>query len=167
MVNKYFPLDKNYILETAQLIQKDILLYSLCNEVKDIYMKRFNPLGLIDDTILKIQSHELEGLKSLEDFYNTLSGVYRYKFGSNQLGLVFDGRDHLEVYKQEWETAFDQWIKELCKSPYFIKTILELTVFHQEENRIELPLSRLQGYIHKKFDLKLYKYKGLAPMRVA
>jgi hypothetical protein len=167
MIHKYFPLDKNYILETAQLIQRDIRLYALCDAVKKSYLQRFNPLGLIDDTILKIQAHELEGLKSLEDFYNTLSGVYRYKFGSNQLDLVFDGRDHLEVYKQQWEEAFDAWIQDFCQNPYFIKTVLELTVFHQEGNRMELPLSRMQGYIHKKFDLKLYKYKGLAPMRVA
>jgi hypothetical protein len=167
MVNKYFSLDKNYILETAQLIQKDVLLYRLCETVKKIYSQRFNPLGLIDDTILKIQSHELEGLQNLEEFYNTLSGVYRYKNGSNQLDLVFDGRDHLEVYKQEWEHAFEKWVSELCQSPYIIKTILELTVFHQDGNRIDLPLSRMQGYIHKKFDLKLYKFKGLAPMRVA
>lgn len=167
MINKYFPLDKNYILETAQLIQKNTMSYALCDTVKQIYLQRFNPLGLIDDTIQKIQSHELEGLNNLEDFYNTLSGVYRYKFGSNQLDLVFDGRDHLEVYKQEWQAAFDQWVQELCQSPYFIKTVLELTVFHQKGRHIELPLSRLQGYIHKKFDLKLYKYKGLAPMKVA
>ncbi len=167
MINKYFPLDKNYILETAQLIQKDVLLYRLCDAVKETYLRQFNPLGLVDDTILEIESHELKGIQSLEDFYNTLSGVYRYKFGSNQLDLVFDGRDHLEVYKQEWQSAFDQWIEELSQSSYFIKTILELTVFHQEGSRTDLPLSRLQGYIHKKFDLKLYKHKGLAPMRVA
>ena len=167
MINKYFSLDKNYILETAQLIQKDVRLYALCDAVKQVYLRQFNPLGLIDDTILNIQDHELTGLNNLEDFYNTLSGVYRYKFGSNQLDMVFDGRDHLEVYKQEWEHAFGQWIADLCQSPYFIKTIIELTVFHQEGNRTELPLSRLQGYIHKKFDLKLYKYKGLAPMKVA
>ncbi len=167
MIHKYFPLDKNYILETAQLIQKDVRLYTLCDTVKQIYLKQFNPLGLIDDTIVKVQSHELVGIQSLEDFYNTLSGVYRYKFGSNQLDLVFDGRDHLEVYKQEWQRTCDEWIMDFCQNPYFIKTVLELTVFYQEGNRTELPLSRLQGYIHKKFDLKLYKHKGLAPMRVA
>jgi len=167
MINKYFPLDKNYILETAQLIQKDVHLYALSEAIKKTYLRQFNPLGLIDDTVLKIQAHELAGLSNLEDFYHTLSGVYRYKYGSNQLDLVFDGRDHLEVYKQEWQTAFDQWIVEFCTSPYFIKTILELTVFFEEGNRTELPLARLQGYIHKRFDLKLYKYKGLAPMRVA
>lgn len=167
MINKYFPLDKNYILETAQLVQKNVMSSALCDVVKQAYIQQFNPLGLIDDTILKIQSHKLEGLNNLEDLYNTLSGVYRYKFGSNQLDLVFDGRDHLEVYKQEWQKALDQWIQELCQSPYFIKTVLELTVFHQEGSCIDLPLSRLQGYIHKKFDLKLYKYKGLASMKVA
>ena len=167
MIHKYFPLDKNYILETAQLIQKDVRLYALCDSVKHVYMQRFNPLGLIDDIILKIQSHELEGVNSLEDFYNTLSGIYRYKFGSNQLNLVFDGRDHLEVYKQEWQNTFDEWTLDFCQNPNFIKTILELTVFSKEGNRTELPLSRLQGYIHKKFDLKLYKQKGFAPMKMA
>ncbi|MDH5475963.1 MAG: hypothetical protein OEX22_09760 [Cyclobacteriaceae bacterium] len=167
MIQKFFPLDKNYILETAQLIQKDVLLYKLSETVKKSYMLRHNPMGLIDDTILTIQNHEQIGLKNLEAFYNYLAGVYRYKFGNIQLDLLFDGRDHLEKYKDDWKEQFHIWLNEFCANPYFIKTVLELTVFYKEDNVTELAQKRLIGYIHKHLEVKIYKYKGVVEMKVA
>lgn len=167
MIQKYFPLDKNYILETAQHIQKDVLLFELSELVKKNYLLRHNPMGLIDDTILKIKAHNLQGLINLEQFYNNLAGIYRYKFGKNQLDLLFDGRDHLDKYKEDWNTQFSHWVEDFCSSPYFLKTVFELTVFYSEGNTIELPLNRLNGYIHRHLDVKIYKYKGVVEMKVA
>lgn len=167
MIQKFFPLDKNYILETAQVIQKDVLLFKLSEMVKESYLLRHNPMGLIDDTVLEIQNHELTGLSNLEEFYNNLAGVYRYKFGQNQLDLLFDGRDHLEKYKDDWQQEFQNWMNKFCVNPYFLKTILELTVFHKEGDNIELPLKRLNGYIHKHLEVKIHKNKGIIEMKVA
>lgn len=167
MIQKYFPLDKNYILETAQLIQKDVLLYSLSEIVKENYQLLHNPMGLIDDTMLKIQAHELQGLSNLELFYNNLAGVYRYKYGANQLDILFDGGDHLEKYKLDWKEQFESWVADFCANPDFLKTILELTVFYFDGNRTELAQGRLNNYINKHFDLKIYKHKGIVDMKVA
>ena len=167
MIQKFFPLDKNYILETAQLIQKDVLLFEMAEMVKKNYLHRHNPMGLIDETVLKIQGHRLEGLKNLEEFYNQLAGVYRYKFGQIQLDLLFDGRDHLEKYKDDWKSQFDVWVNDFCSNPYFLKTVLELTVFFDQANNLELPLKRLNNYISKHLDVKIYKYKGVVEMKVA
>jgi len=167
MIQKFFPLDKNYILETAQLIQKDVLVYQLAETVKSNYLIRHNPMGLVDETILKIQNHRLEGLSNLEEFYNQLAGVYRYKYGQIQLDLLFDGRDHLEKYKDDWKEHFTLWVNEFCSNSYFLKTILELTVFFDESSNLELPLKRLNNYITKHLDVKIYKYKGVVEMKVA
>lgn len=167
MIHKFFPLDKNYILETAQLIQKDVLVYQMAEAVKSNYLMLHNPMGLIDETILKIQNHRLEGLSNLEEFYNQLAGVYRYKYGQIQLDLLFDGRDHLEKYKDDWKEQFTLWVNAFCTNSYFLKTILELTVFFDESNNLELPLKRLNNYITKHLDVKIYKYKGVVEMKVA
>lgn len=167
MIQKFFPLDKNYILETAQVIQKDVLLYSLSELVKKNYQIRHNPMGLIDDTMIKIQDHQVHGLFNLEQFYNNLAGVYRYKYGANQLDILFDGRDHLEKYKADWKNQFEHWVVDFCSNPYFLKTILELTVFFEDGNNTDLAQSRLNNYIHKHFDLKIYKHKGIVEMKVA
>lgn len=167
MIQKFFPLDKNYILETAQIIQKDVLLYELSETVKRFYLQRHNPMGLVDDTVLKIQAHQLEGLHNLEDFYGNIAGVYRYKYGNNQLDLLFDGRDHLEKYKDDWRQQFRHWLFDFCQNPYFLKTIFELTVFFQEGNCVELAQKRLLGYINKYLDVKIYKFKGIVDMKVA
>jgi len=167
MIQKYFLLDKNYILETAQQIQKDVLLYSLSESVKKNYKLRHNPLGLIDDTMIKIQAHELKGLSNLELFYNNLAGVYRYKYGANQLNILFDGGDHLDKYKKDWKEQFEMWVEEFCTNPYFLKTVLELTVFYNEQTITDLARIRLNNYITKHFELKIYKNKGIVEMKVA
>ena len=76
MIQKFFPLDKNYILETAQVIQMDVLLYELSETVKKYYLQRHNPMGLIDDTVLKIKAHELNGLENrIEIIQGDLKGI--------------------------------------------------------------------------------------------
>ena len=59
MLRKFFPRDKNYILEEAQLSLENSLLTYLVDFVKVEYLLQNNPLGIVDDTFLKIQDHSV------------------------------------------------------------------------------------------------------------
>ena len=128
MIQKLFPLDKNYILKEAQLITKQSLLETLVKEVKKCYLFQCNPLGLVDDTVLKITRTDEYSLLLLEDFYEHLAGIYRFKFGANQLEFLFDGRTHFEKYQEDWTAAFIQWVALFCKEENFLKAVLEATI---------------------------------------
>jgi hypothetical protein len=78
MIQKFFPLDKNYILKKVQADTKSHLLNWLSEEVKNIYLFKYNPLGIEDDIILKIKRANHYNLESLTNFYLELSGIYRY-----------------------------------------------------------------------------------------
>ena len=54
MVRKFFALDKNYLLEQAQLELEDFLLKDLVDLVKREYEARQNPLGITDSYTLQI-----------------------------------------------------------------------------------------------------------------
>jgi hypothetical protein len=77
VVRKFFPLDKNYLLEEAQLRLQDRLLSLLIDLVKEEYELRYNPLGICDEFIQKVREFEPTDLKPLHEFYNNLAGVYR------------------------------------------------------------------------------------------
>lgn len=167
MVQKYFPLDKNYILEKAQLdLEQELILY-LVEFSKKFYLEQFNPLGIVDDTIRKIKAHKSEYTERLEEFYRNLAGVYRYKYGQNQLELLFDGTDHYEKYCSDWRDTYAEWLIDFCLKPNFLKAVLELTVFYPEGRRAELAENRMKAFIHQHFELKIYKYKGIVKMRIA
>ncbi|MEJ2005551.1 MAG: hypothetical protein P8X57_11430 [Cyclobacteriaceae bacterium] len=51
MIQKYFPFDKNYLLEKAQLSLERELIVRLIDRCKEYYLFTNNPLGLVDDTI--------------------------------------------------------------------------------------------------------------------
>ena len=55
MTRRLFAFDKNHILMEVQAYQKDALVQFLTDFVKQYYLQNYNPLGLIDDTILEIQ----------------------------------------------------------------------------------------------------------------
>ncbi len=94
MVRKFFPQDKNYLLEEAQLRVKDRLLTTLIDKAIFTYQRMNNPLGLNDAFSEKIAHYYPVDLGSLYTFYETLAGIYRFKYGENQLGFLWDGRDH-------------------------------------------------------------------------
>ena len=85
MIQKYFPFDKNYILEKAQLDQEEGLVVYLVDFVKAYYLSNYNPLGLEDDTVKAIKDHPTAFTKRLTEFYRHLAGIYRFKYGQNQL----------------------------------------------------------------------------------
>ena len=161
MVRKYFPFDKNYILENAQLGLERELLTRMVSLVKQHYLICNNPLGIEDDTIRSIKNCTHYGIDYFKAFYADLAGVYRFKYGQNQLEIPFDGVDHYTRYQQEWSENFTSWIKALCGNPSFVRTVLHLTVFDLNVHAVSLAQDRLKQYVSQFFDLKIYKYRGI------
>ncbi len=167
MIQKYFPFDKNYLLEKAQLsIEKESVIY-LINHCKEYYLQTNNPLGLVDDTVAQIQEHETVYKKDLREFYRQLCGIYRYRHGDNQLELLFDGSDHLAKYEADWRNTYRQWLNELVTSPLFVRAILELSVFHPGGRKGQLATNRLKIYIEQHFGIKFYRYRGIVESEAA
>ncbi len=154
MVRKFFPLDKNYLLEEAQLRLQDRLLYRLADLVKEEYELRNNPLGICDDFIQKVREFTPTDLKPLHEFYKTLAGVYRYKFGDNQLEFLWDGAGHSEKYETEWTEFFTKQVRIFLKNELFIRAVLDLTVFN---NYSQLAENRMNNFMLQTFEVKLRK----------
>ena len=168
MLRKFFPRDKNYILEETQLSLENTLLHYLVDFVKVEYLMRFNSLGLVDDTAQRIKDHTQSDLAHLHEFYLNLAGVYRFNYyGDNQLEFIFDGRDPREKYNEEWPSTFRQWVKEFCQHEQFIRAILELTVFYPEDYTPQMAGLRLSSFITKNFEVKIDPQKGIIRIKVA
>lgn len=167
MIRKFFPLDKNYLLEEAQLSLQDTLLTQLINKVRFSYQQIHNPLGLNDSFITRINGFEPKNLKPLYAFYQNLAAVYRYKHGDNQLEFVWDGRDHLEKYNVEWQEAFDNWTTHFCKHELFLQAVLDLTVFLPDNRLAQLAEGRMNHFILKHFEVKIHRSRGIVEMKVA
>jgi hypothetical protein len=168
VLRKFFPRDKNYVLEEAQLSLENPLLQHLVDFVKVEYLLRYNPLGLADATADRITNHTASEYSHLHEFYLSLAGVFRFKnYSDNQLEFSFDGRDPSERYREEWEATFRMWVKEFCKHENFIKAILELTVFYPEDYTPQMAGLRLSTFITKFFDVKIDGQKGIIRIKVA
>lgn len=162
VLRKFFPRDKNYILEQAQLSLREAMLQYLVDFVRVEYLMRCNPLGLADDTSIRIKSTPVEDFTKLHDFYLTLSGVFRYKYyGYNQLQFVFDGRDDFERYQEEWTTTFKSWTRTFCRHENFLRAILELTVLYPDDYTPQMAGLRLSYFITKTFEVKIDGAKGI------
>lgn len=168
MLRKFFPRDKNYILERAQLsLEKSSLIY-MVDFVKVEYLLQNNPLGIMDDTFLKIQNHPTDDLSHLHEFYVTLAGVFRYLYYSdNQLVFPFDGQDDFSRYQDQWSASFKKWTKDFCRHDNFRRAILELTVFYPEDYTPQMAGFRLSAFITKFFDLKIDQQRGFIKKNVA
>lgn len=167
MIQKYFPFDKNYILEKAQFDQEEKLIVYLINFVKAYYLASANPLGLEDDTTTAIKSHKTIYTERLTEVYRHLAGIYRFKHGQNQLELLFDGQDHYQKYLNDWKAKYKEWLLEFCAKPNFVKAVLELTVFFPEGKKSLLAETRMKSFVQQHFDVKVYKYRGIIEMKIA
>jgi hypothetical protein len=160
VIRKFFPLDKNYLLEEAQLSLQETLLLALVEKAKSQYELRNNPLQIDDAFSLKIKNYRLKNFKPLLGFYQTLAGIYRYKFGNNQLELIWDGQSHFEKYQTEWAETFEQWS---CLSVF----LPENRQAQLAENRMNFVMltffSELDGFP----ELTLRKSRGVLEMKVA
>ncbi len=168
MLRKFFPRDKNYILEEAQLSLETPLLQYLVDFVKVEYLLRCNPLGIIDDTSKKIQDHRATEFAHLKEFYLNLAGVFRFKYyGNNQLEFLFDGRDDFRKYQEEWSLMYKSWVKDFCRHENFIRAVLELTVFYPEDYTPQMAGLRLSAFITRFFEVKIDPQKGIIKKIVA
>ncbi|MBX7125031.1 MAG: hypothetical protein K1X47_05015 [Cyclobacteriaceae bacterium] len=167
MVRKFFPLDKNYLLEQAQLSLQDDLLSALVERVKKQYVRQQNPLGLNDSFSEKILSWHPSTLKTLHNFYQNVAAIYRYKYGDNQLEFLWDGQGHLDKYRQEWTSIFEEWTTAFCQRDLFVQAILDLTVFLPQNRHAEMAENRMNNFALQYFDLRIHKTRGLVAVRVA
>ena len=159
---KWFLMDKNYILKESQLVLKEQLVYWTVNYAKEFYEEKYNPLGLVDDTITQIQNAHFVDYHYLETFYSKLASIYRFKHGENQLEMLFDGATHYEKYKTDWFDTYKEWVNDLFSEWLTLRAILEVTVFMEHDgHQLELINLRLQSYIEHHFDVRLYVHRGI------
>lgn len=161
MQQKFFKGDKNYLLEEAQMRQKDTLMRTLFDTVQEHYFLVFNPLRLQDDTSLQIQKARFYAAEWQGVIYQQLSAVYRFLNSDNQLTLVFDGRSHLDVYEEEWKGFFEQWMAEACQQPTMLRTLLQLMVFHRDMRSEEMAVTRLRQFINQQFGVRFHRSAGI------
>ena len=167
MVRKFFAFDKNYLLEEAQLLVQNDLLAALLEKVKDRYFILHNPLGLDDSLSIRIDRFRLRNKMPLNDFYQNLAGIYRYKYGQNQLEFLWNGADHIEKYKSEWTGFFEEATDKFCAGDLFIQAVLDLTVFLPENRNAQLAESRMNHFMLQHFDVRIHKQRGIVEMKVA
>lgn len=168
MLRKFFPRDKNYILEQAQLSLEHSLLQHLVDFVKVEYLLRCNPLGIADDTAEKIKHHNSQDFRHLHEFYITLMGIFRYTYyGDNQLEFIFDGKDDFQKYQHEWSLQFKKWVKEFCKHHNFLRAVLDLTVFYPVDSPVLMVDSRMNVFVSQFFEVKIHPQKGIIKKNVA
>jgi hypothetical protein len=162
VLRKFFPLDKNYVLEEAQLSLESSLLQYLVDFVKVEYLLRANPLGMMDDMALKIHEHNSNDYRHLHEFYLNVMGVFRYKFYSdNQLELIFEGKDTFYQYQEEWTRQFGQWAKAFCKHDNFLRAVLDLTVFYPADSPLLMVDNRMNAFVTQFFEVRIHPQKGI------
>jgi hypothetical protein len=157
---RYFSADKNYLLKTVQAFSKHLLLEKWANEAYNGYMCQENPLGLEDDFTLSIKSDMTKGVYILEDLYDAIAAVYRYKHGDNQLSFLWDGRTHMEHYDEEWRTTFQNWCTTLCQHKEVYRTIIKAAMADQKTNTDFLAMT-MRRFVLKHFNVRLTRSQRL------
>ena len=102
MSTKLFKNDNNYILKSVQNdTKKELLKYLIEISIRK-YEINSNPLGLVDDSIKKLNNYNSRVISRLNFFYKKISAIYRYNYGEVQLSFLWDGSTHHEFYKKRW-----------------------------------------------------------------
>jgi hypothetical protein len=162
VLRKFFPLDKNYILEEAQLSLENSLLQYLVDYVKVEYLMRNNPLGIVDEMSTRIAAHNGSDFRHLNEFYLTLMGIFRYRhYSDNQLTFLFDGGDDFKKYQHEWTIEFKKWVKQFCQSQQFLRAVLDLTIFYPVDSPVLMVDNRMNAFIAQHFEVKIHPQKGI------
>lgn len=157
---RFFRFDKNYLLREAQECLRQRLLLYLCSQARHAYKQHFNPLGLQDSTTLRIHSVSPK-VESLYHLYDALAAIYRYRNGSNQLELLFNGKTHLEQYHLDWSQCFACWCQQLCADPAFVRPLLGITILQPAKSKHSLAEQRLRSMVQERFGLKVHKRLGI------
>ena len=143
------------------------LLRQLVSDVKVLYLEKYNPLGLVDETIIKLKNTECQDIDYLNSFYYELAGIYRLKYGENQLEFLFDGSSHYIKYEKEWHRRFQKWMHEFSHHKHFIRAILEGSFLDTKENSKKNIQIRLKLFLEQYCRLRVYKYRGIRKLRSA
>jgi hypothetical protein len=167
MIQKLFPLDKNYILRQAQSILEEQMLEVMVFELKKSYTQLYNPLMLMDETFAKILDTYEYPKDRLRMIYRQLCGIYRFKNRDNQLELLFDGRTHLEKFQEDWSRQLLEWVHELGYHEQYVKTMLRMTLLFDTESRAEWSENHCKFFINEYFELKIIKRKGELKLKIA
>ena len=167
METKLFTLDKNYLLKEVQVKLRTKLLRQLVADVKVLYLEKFNPLGLVDNTISTLKNTECHDIDYLNSFYYELAGIYRLKYGENQLEFLFDGSSHSIKYEKEWQRRFQKWMHEFCHHKHFVRAILEGSYLDTGEHSKKNIQIRLKLFLEQYFHLRVYKYRGIRKLKSA
>lgn len=160
MAKKLFPLDKNYILQQAQLAMEKEMMTLILAELKQSFICLFNPLQLKDDTYLQILSQQDFPENHLSLIYRQLAGIYRYRYGSNQLEILFDGKTHFEKYQEDWGICLKKWVYTLGQQETYVKTMLRMTLLYDSPSRASFAENRCKSIINEFFGLSIVKRKG-------
>ena len=169
MLDKLFHLDRNYLLREAQKHLEPLLLEDfVCRAVRG-YQSIHNPLGLLDDTILQISDYEPSkaAAESFQVFYRKLAAIYRFEHGDNQLEFVWDGRSHQEYYSELWRGFFVEQTNKLFLHTPFLKIVLELTVFADQQSDNQMLIYRISDIFREQFHYQVYKRKGVIKLKTA
>lgn len=160
MIQKLFPLDKNYILRQAQSLLEERMLEMMVFELKRSYTQLYNPLMLMDEVFGKILDTYDYPTDRLRVIYRQLCGIYRFQHKNNQLELLFDGRTHLEKFQDDWYNQFMAWLRELGQHEQYVKTMLRMTILYDTDSRAEWAENHCKFFVNQYFDLKIIKRKG-------
>lgn len=158
--DKYFKQDKNSILRAAQGFVEPQLNKKWVEIALASYMQMENPMGLVDDFILELQSIQKYDTSLLLEFYEILAAIYRYKKGDNQLEIIWDGRSHYEVYAEDWSIAFEEWVRRLSLEPEVYRAIIKACILKQNANNKFL-FYGIKRCILNEFEVKLTRNKVL------
>jgi|TARA_R110001632_G_scaffold174245_1_gene293837 hypothetical protein len=160
MNKKLFPLDKNYILRQAQDAIEKEMMGMMVDELKKAFTLLFNPLELQDDTYLKILSEKAFPEDHLSIIYKQLAGIFRYRFGTNQLELRFDGKSHFEKYQDDWKETLQKWVQILGQNPAYVKNLLRMTLLYDTPSRALFAENRCKSILNEHFGILIVKRKG-------
>ena len=166
MIQKLFPLDKNYILRQAQSVLEEELIDRMIFELKRSYTILYNPLRLMDETFAQILDNYEFPRERVRMIYRQLSGIYRYKHGDNQLELLFDGRTHFEKFQEDWSAAFVSYVQDLGIYEQYVKTMLRMTLLYDTETRAEWAENHCKAFINQHFACKVVKRQGELRLKI-
>jgi hypothetical protein len=161
VVRKFFPHDKNYLLEEVQLDLQHPLLGKLVRKIILLYEQQNNPLGLRDAISEKLLNFQWVNDQPLASFYQNLAAAYRYKCSNNQLEFLWDGQDHQKKYAADWEVFFEEMTQRFCAHPLFVQAVLDLSVFLPENPTASLAESRMNHFIQLHLEVKFHKQRGI------
>lgn len=166
MIQKLFPLDKNYILRQAQSVLEEELIDRMIFELKRSYTILYNPLRLMDETFAQILDNYEFPRERVRMIYRQLSGIYRFKHGDNQLELLFDGRTHFEKFQEDWSAAFVSYVQDLGIYEQYVKTMLRMTLLYDTETRAEWAENHCKAFINQHFACKVVKRQGELRLKI-